>query len=66
MATSASSVAARHSPAALPSLSVAQGCRATLSGDTFVPFRCPRVPRNASGELFKQFIEHRDLNMDLA
>ncbi len=58
--------AARHSPVTLPTLSAAQGCRATLSGDTSAPFRRPRVPRNASGELFKQFIEHRNLNMDLA
>ena len=35
--------AARHSPATLSSLSVAQGCRATLSGDTSDPFRRPRV-----------------------
>ena len=38
--------AAQHSPATLPPLSVAQGCRATLSGDTSAPFRCPRVPRD--------------------
>ena len=38
--------ATRHSPVTLPTLSAAQGCRATLSGDTFVPFRCPRVPRD--------------------
>ena len=40
--------------------------RATLPSSTSAPFRRPRVPRNASGELFKQFIEHRNLNMDLA
>ncbi|MEE0428823.1 MAG: hypothetical protein UDN37_00120 [Bacteroidales bacterium] len=39
-------LSARHSPATLPSLSAAQGCRATLSGDTSDPFRCPRVPRD--------------------
>ena len=55
MATSASSVTARHSPAALPPLSVAQGCRATLPGDTFVPFRCPRVPRDTPRRHFRPF-----------
>lgn len=30
--------------------------RATLPGDTSVPFRCPRVPHNVSGKLFKHFI----------
>ena len=55
MATSASSVTARHSPAALPPLSAAQGCRATLSGDTFVPFRCPRVPRDTPQQHFRPF-----------
>ena len=55
MATSASSVTARHSPATLPPLSVAQGCRATLSGDTSDPFRCPRVPRDTPRRHFRPF-----------
>ena len=55
MATSASSVTARHSPATLPPLSVAQGCHATLSGDTSDPFRCPRVPRNTPQQHFRPF-----------
>ena len=68
MATSASSVTARHSPATLPGdtprrhspatlppLSAAQGCRATLSGDTSVPFRRPRVPRDTPRRHFRPF-----------
>ena len=45
----------RHSPATLPPLSVAQGCRATLSGDTSDPFRCPRVPRDTPQQHFRPF-----------
>ena len=47
--------AVRHSPATLPSLSVAQGCRATLSGDTSAPFRCPRVPCDTPRRHFRPF-----------
>ncbi len=81
MATSASSVTARHSPATLPgdtprrhfrpfpppkgaarhspvtlsSLSVAQGCHATLPGGTSAPFRRPRVPRDTPRRHFRPF-----------
>ena len=47
--------AAQHSPVTLSSLSVAQGCHATLSGDTSVPFRCPRVPRDTPQQHFRPF-----------
>ena len=47
--------AARHSPVTLPTLSVAQGCHATLSGDTSAPFRRPRVPRNTLRRHFRPF-----------
>ena len=47
--------AARHSPVTLSSLSVAQGCHATLYGDTFVPFRCPRAPRGTLRRHFRPF-----------
>ena len=47
--------AVRHSPVTLSSLSVAQGCRATLSGDTSDPFRRPRVPRDTLRRHFRPF-----------
>ena len=55
MATSASSVTARHSPVTLPTLSAAQGCRATLPSSTSAPFRRPRVPRDTPRQHFRPF-----------